>query len=66
LRTASLQGRLIAWLEQLIAGPTQVSVAPPPVRRQVYRGPDAELLRLQDEVIRLAIDALAAAPSKRQ
>jgi hypothetical protein len=43
-----------------------LSVAPPPARRQVYRGPDAELLRLQDEVIRLAIDALAAAPPKRQ
>jgi hypothetical protein len=65
-RTASLQGRLIGWLEQLVAGPTQLSVAPPPARRQVYRGPDAELLRLQDEVIRLAIDALAAAPPKRQ
>jgi hypothetical protein len=65
-RTASLQGRLIAWLEQLVAGPTQLSVAAPPARRQVYKGPDAELLRLQEEVIRLAIEALAAAPPKRQ
>jgi hypothetical protein len=66
VRTASLQGRLIAWLEQLVAGSTQLSVAPPPARREVYTGPDAELLRLQDEVIRLAIEALAAAPPKRQ
>jgi hypothetical protein len=65
-RTASLQGRLIAWLEQLVAGPTQLSVAPPPARQQVYKGPDAELLRLQDDVIRLAIEALAAPPPKRQ
>jgi hypothetical protein len=57
---------LIAWLEQLVAGPTQLSVARPPVRRQVYRGPDAELLRLQDEVIRLAVEALAAPPQKRR
>ncbi len=65
-RTASLQGRLIAWLEQLVAGPTQVSVTQPPIQRQMYKGPDAELLRLQDEVIRLAIEALAAPPPKRQ
>jgi hypothetical protein len=56
---------LIAWLEQLVAGRTQVSVTQPPIQRHVYKGPDAEWLRLQDEVIRLAIEALAAPPPKR-
>jgi hypothetical protein len=34
----------------------------PPERRTEYRGADAELLRLQEEVLALAIEALGTAP----
>jgi hypothetical protein len=35
----------------------------PPERKTDYRGPDADLLRLQDDVLSLAIEALRTAPA---
>lgn len=64
-RVASMQGRLTAWLTQLLNTNIQANIPAPPPARQVYRGHDAELLRLQDQVIRLALETLAA-PPKRQ
>ena len=61
---ASIQGRLIGILDTLLSRavttPTRVT---PPERKTVYRGADAELLRLQDEVIALALEALGSAPA---
>jgi hypothetical protein len=37
----------------------------PPERKTVYRGADAELLRLQDEIIALALEALGTAPAPK-
>jgi len=60
---ASIQGRLVALLANLltrdVTTPTRVV---PPTKKTVYRGADAELLRLQDEVIALALEALSTAP----
>jgi hypothetical protein len=64
-RASSLQDRLVVWLGQLVGSNTQLTIATPPAIKQVYRGPDAELLRLQDEVIRLAIEALATPPRRQ-
>jgi hypothetical protein len=63
---ASLQGRLIGILDALLSRnvttPTRVT---PPERKTVYRGADAELLRLQDEIIALALEALGSAPPQK-
>ena len=60
---AAVQGRLIMLLDSLLRRDARaaVRVAPPPP--PAYRGPDAELLRLQDEVLSLAIESLAAPPA---
>ena len=34
----------------------------PPETKSDYKGPDADLLRLQDDVLSLAIEALRTAP----
>jgi hypothetical protein len=62
---ASIQGRLVALLANLLSRDvtTPARVTPPP-KKTVYQGADAELLRLQDEVIALALEALATAPPK--
>jgi hypothetical protein len=60
---ASIQGRLVALLANLLnAGSTTPTRVTPPEKKTVYRGADAELLRLQDEVIALALEALSTAP----
>jgi hypothetical protein len=61
---ASLQGRLIGILDALLSRAVTVSTrVTPPERKTVYRGADAELLRLQDEVIALALEALGNKPA---
>lgn len=60
---ASIQGRLATVLNSLLArGVALPKPVTPPARPPVYRGADAELLRLQDEIIALALDALGTAP----
>jgi hypothetical protein len=60
---AEIQGRIIALIDDLLrrGGRAPVRVVPPE-RRTEYRGADAELLRLQEEVLALAIEALGTAP----
>lgn len=62
---ASIQGRLVSLLANLlnreVTTPSRVT---PPVKKTVYQGADAELLRLQDEVIALALEALSSQPPK--
>jgi len=61
-RAADLQGRLVVLLAGLLASGTQHAVPRPAPRQVTYLGADAELMRLQDEVIRLAVEALAFPP----
>ena len=60
---AAVQGRAVALLNGLLRreGRTPVRVTPPEPSTE-YRGADAELLRLQREVLTLAIEALGTAP----
>jgi hypothetical protein len=60
---ATIQGRAIALLDRLLRreGRAPVRVTPPEPTTE-YRGPDAELLRLQQEILALALDALGTAP----
>jgi hypothetical protein len=60
---AAVQGRAIALLDALLrrGGRAPVRVTPPE-KKTDYKGPDADLLRLQDDVLSLAIDALRTAP----
>ena len=60
---ASIQGRAIALLDRLLRreGRAPVRVTPPEPTTE-YRGVDAELLRLQQEILALALDALGTAP----
>ena len=60
---AALQGRLIALLSSLLDSgartPTRVM---PAEQTTSYSGADAELLRLQEEAIALALESLSTAP----
>jgi hypothetical protein len=60
---AAVQGRAIALLDALLrrGGRAPVRVTPPE-KKTDYKGPDADLLRLQDDVLSLAIEALRTAP----
>jgi len=63
---ASVQGRVAALLDRLLgSGVKTPNRVTPPARKTVYRGPDADLLRLQEEVIALAIEALGTAPAPK-
>jgi hypothetical protein len=63
---ASLQGRLVGILDSLLSrGVTTPTRVVPPERKTTYRGADAELLRLQDEIIALALEALGSAPAPK-
>ncbi len=63
---ASVQGRLAALLDALLSrGTTTPTPVTPPAKKTVYRGADADLLRLQEEVIALALDALGTAPAPK-
>ena len=61
---AEIQGRTIALIDSLLrrGGRAPVRVVPPE-RKTQYRGADADLLRLQEEVLSLAIEALGTAPA---
>src|SRR5262249_37875338 len=60
---AAVQGRAVALVDALLRRGGRVAVrVTPPEKKTDYRGPDADLLRLQDEVLSLAIDALRTAP----
>jgi hypothetical protein len=60
---AAVQGRAIALIDALLrrGGRAPVRVVPPE-RKTTYRGPDADLLQLQEDVLSLAIEALGTAP----
>ena len=60
---AAVQGRAIALIDALLrrGGRAPVRVTPPE-KKTDYKGPDADLLRLQDDVLSLAIEALRTAP----
>jgi hypothetical protein len=60
---AAVQGRALALLDALLrrGGRAPVRVTPPE-KKTDYKGPDADLLRLQDDVLSLAIEALRTAP----
>lgn len=60
---ASIQGRLATLLESLLAKGVTVPKPPDPLP-SAYRGADAELLRLQNEAIALAMRALSTPPPK--
>ena len=61
---AAIQGRAIVLLDRLLRrdgrAPVRVTPPEPPI---AYRGADAELLRLQQEVLALALEALGTAPA---
>jgi Cytochrome c554 and c-prime len=60
---AAVQGRAIALLDALLRRSARAPIrVTPPEPKTVYRGADAELLRLQEEVLRLALEALGTAP----
>jgi hypothetical protein len=64
---AAVQGRVIALLDSLLRRDARavVRIAPPRPAAS-YNGPDAELLRLQDEVLSLAIESLATPPAPKK
>jgi len=63
---AAVQGRVAALLDRLLGVGVSAPVAvTPPQRKTVYRGPDADLLRLQEEVIALALEALGSKPAPK-
>jgi hypothetical protein len=63
---ASVQGRLAALLDALLSrGVSTPSRVVPPTKKTVYRGADADLLRLQEEVIALALEALGTPPAPK-
>ena len=59
---AAVQGRVIALLDSLLRRDARAVVRIPPPPPSTYTGPDAELLKLQDEVLSLALESLATAP----
>jgi hypothetical protein len=60
---AAVQGRLIVLIDSLLRRDARTPVRLSPPTPPAYHGPDAELLRLQDEVLSLAIESLAAPPA---
>ena len=64
---AAGQGGLVTLLQSLLRGTDREAVATPDLARNaVYRGADAELLRLQEEVLALALDVLRMAPASEE
>jgi len=55
---AALRGEAVRVLEKLLRAGARTKDAPEPARPSEYSGPDGELLRLQDEVIALCLEAL--------
>jgi hypothetical protein len=63
---AAVQGRIASLLDRLLgSGVSAPLPVTPPGRKTVYRGPDADLLRLQEEVIALALEALGSKPAPK-
>lgn len=61
---ATLQGRLIARLTELLESGGSAPVRTPATSRVVpYNGPDAALLQLQAEAIALALQVLGQPPA---
>ena len=59
----ALQGRVAQLLNDLLTRGVRTPVKlTAPATKTPYRGADAELLRLQEEVIGLALEALGTAP----
>ena len=60
---AAIQGQAIVMLDSLLRrnGRAPIRVIPPEKKTE-YRGADADLLRLQEDVLSLAIEALRTAP----
>ncbi|HEY6547777.1 MAG TPA: hypothetical protein VI589_07715, partial [Vicinamibacteria bacterium] len=54
----ALRGEAVLLLEKLLRAGARTPKAPEPARPAEYSGPDSELLRLQDEVLALAFEAL--------
>jgi hypothetical protein len=62
---AAVQGRAIALLDALLRRDARTPIrVTPPEPKTTYRGADADLLRLQEEVLKLALEALGTAPKK--
>lgn len=62
---ASVQGRLINVLTSLLRQNASVPQrVVPPAKPAVYSGPDRDLLKLQDDIISLALEVLGKAPGK--
>ena len=62
----ALQGRVAQLLSDLLTRGVRTPVKlTAPATSAPYRGPDAELLRLQEEVIALALEALGTAPAPK-
>jgi len=60
---AAVQGRVIVLLDSLLRRGARAPVRPvPPEPKTAYRGADAELLLLQQEVLALAMESLGTAP----
>jgi hypothetical protein len=57
-QVAGLRGQGVAAVEKLLRSGAKAPDLPPPAAPDEFQGPDAELLRLQDEVLALAIQAL--------
>ena len=57
-QVAGLRGEGIAALEKLLRAGARAPDLPAPSKPAEFKGPDAELLRLQDEVLALALEAL--------
>jgi Cytochrome c554 and c-prime len=54
----ALRGEAVQLLDKLLRAGARTPGAPDPAKPGEYQGPDGELLRLQDEVIALALEAL--------
>src|SRR5262249_44126570 len=52
------RGRAAGLPERRLRAGDRTPTAPPPARPTEFKGPDGELLRLQDEVLALALEAL--------
>jgi len=55
---AALRGEAIQAVEKALRAGARTPGAPDPLKPGEYSGPDGELLRLQDEVLALALEAL--------
>ena len=55
---AELRGRSASLLDRLLKSGARIPGLPAPIKPIEFKGPDSELLRLQDEVLALALEAL--------